>query len=63
MKALAEVEIRCGEHDHFEPGCSVCCFLKTAEHNLQALRTRRGSLLQQIKQRLGSRELIIIDLR
>jgi hypothetical protein len=30
---------------------------------LQALRTRRGSLLQQIKQRLGSRELIIIDLR
>ena len=63
MKALAAVEIRCEKHEDFQNDCPACCFLRKAEHDLQAVRTRREALFNQIKQRLSSRELVIIDLR
>jgi len=62
-KALAEIEIRCGQHEMFDPACSTCCFLRKAEHDLQALKNRRSSLIGQIKERLSSRQLVIVDLR
>jgi hypothetical protein len=63
MKVLAEVEIRCRDHDSFDSNCSLCCLLKRTENNLQALRSRRSTLLEEIKRRLSSRELAIIGLR
>lgn len=63
LKALVEVRIRCGEHETFESGCINCCFLRKAEHDLEALKTRRNSIVQQIMQRLRTRNLAAIDLR
>ena len=63
MKVLAEVEIRCRDHDSFDSDCRLCCLLKRSENNLRALRARRCSLLQEIKRCLTTRELTIIDLR
>jgi hypothetical protein len=63
VRALAQVELRCREHERFDPGCQACCFLKKTEHDLEALRTRRDFLFQQLKQRLQNENLIIIDLR
>lgn len=63
MKVLAEVEIRCRDHDSFNSDCQLCCLLKKTGSNMQALRTRRQWLLQEIKRHLSSRELTIVDLR
>jgi hypothetical protein len=63
MRALVQVEIRCKEHERFDPVCPLCCFLKKAEHDLEAVRNRRDSLVQQIKQRLTRKDLLIIDIR
>jgi hypothetical protein len=61
MKILAELDIRCGQHESFDPACATCCFVRKAEHDLAALKTRRGSIVQQIKERLRTRDLAAID--
>ena len=63
LKTLAEAEIRCRQHEAFDAACDNCCFLKKAEHDLAALKSRRGSLVLQLKERLHNHQLVIIDLR
>ncbi len=63
VKSLVQVEIRCRQHEPDEPTCPACRFLRNTERNLLYLRSRRDYLLGQIKARLASNELIIIDLR
>jgi len=63
MRILGRVELRCHEHESFQPNCPDCCFLHKAERDLVSLRTRRDQIFRQLKQRLATRELIMIDLR
>ena len=63
MRVLGQVEMRCQEHERFQPTCAACCFLRKAEHDLVSLRTRGDQIFRQLKQRLATRELIMIDLR
>jgi hypothetical protein len=63
MRVIAEVEIRCRDHDSFNCECRLGCLSKKAENNVEALLTRRSSLLLEIKRHLSSRELIIIDVK
>jgi len=63
MKILAQVEVRCKEHEIFDSTCAACCFVRKTEHDLQAVRSRRDSLCAQLKDRLRGKDLIIIDLK
>jgi len=63
LKILGRVELRCREHARFQPACRACCFLRKAEYDLVALRSRRDHVFRELKDKLASRELIMIDLR
>ena len=63
MKGLVRVEICCREHEKEDLTCSVCCFLHRTEVSLQMVGRRRDQLFREIKAKLASSELIIIDLR
>jgi len=63
MRILGRVEMRCHEHESFQPNCPACCLLRKAEHDLVYLRNRRDQIFRDLKQHLASRDLIIIDLR
>ena len=62
MLKLAKVEIRCREHESFEPTCEHCRVLIQADQELLSLRTRRDTVFRKLKDCLSKRDLIIIDL-
>jgi uncharacterized C2H2 Zn-finger protein len=63
MNALAQIQIRCRDHEAYLQACPTCQFLRRAQQNLESLRDRRAHLFQQLKLRLAAGDLIIIDLR
>ena len=46
MKGLRQVKIR-RQYDAYEQTCSICRFLRRAEHNLQSLKNRRAHLFRE----------------
>ncbi len=62
MKVLAQIEIRCRAHESVDPQCTACQLLRRAERNYQRLRTERARMLAELRAKLVSRELIILDL-
>lgn len=63
MRGLGQVEIRCRDHECFDFKCEMCRFLHGAELKLNSLRGTRDRVYEELKQRLVTRELVIIDLR
>ena len=63
MKGLGQVEIRCRDHEAYEPKCEICRFLRRAERQILLLRGHRDGIFRQLKERLAKRALIMIDLR
>ena len=62
VKGLAQIEIRCREHEAYLPACPTCRFLRRIEQNLQSLKHRRAHLFPELTERLATGHLIIIDL-
>ena len=60
---LVQVEIRCKEHESFPRECSACVFVRQFESRFDDLRGRRDRLVQELRQRLLTGDVLLLDLR
>ncbi len=62
MKLQAQLQLRCRQHEAVDGSCTACQRLAKCELQYQRLRRDRDQLLAELRKRLASQELIIIDI-
>jgi hypothetical protein len=64
IKLLAHMTFRCPDHEKPDAkGCLGCKFLADYARESDELRKRRHNLLAELKRRLASRNVVIIDVK
>jgi len=63
MQILVKVELLCRTHDCYEDHCPACQFLRRTEQEWDRQRTLRTRMVDGLRKRLTTKEIVIGDLR
>jgi hypothetical protein len=63
MQILVKVELLCREHNLYDDHCPTCQYLRRTEQEWLRQRTLRSRLVQELRKRLTTRDIIITDVR
>ncbi len=57
-----QLDIRCKEHPGFTGDCPACCFVRRFDTEFDRLRQRRAILVRQLREKLRSGEVVVIEI-
>ena len=57
-----QLDIRCKEHQTFTFDCVACCFVRRFDTEFDRLRQRRAALVHQLRDKLRSGEVVVIEI-
>jgi hypothetical protein len=61
-RTLVQLDIRCKQHRDFTGDCPACYFIRRFETDFQKLRQRRAELIRQLREKLRSGEVVVIEI-
>ena len=57
-----QLELRCRKHPQFAGDCPACYFVRRFDADFESLRRRRAVLVRQLREKLRSGEVIVIEI-
>ena len=57
-----QLDLRCKEHPDFKGDCPACRCVRRFDAELERLRQRRATLVRQLREKIRSGEVVVVEI-